>query len=128
MVLDPTFDAKKYSNLPYSSTLCGSCGDVCPVKIDLPEQIYKWRRVMAEKQLLSLPRRESMKAAGMVLGNSRLYRFAENVVIQKVMKYFPLLFSSKILNPWVRHRALPTVPKQTFKQWYIENRQPQKNK
>ncbi|WP_413164927.1 lactate utilization protein B [Capilliphycus salinus ALCB114379] len=123
MVLDPTFDAKKYSNLPYSSTLCGSCGDVCPVKIDLPEQIYKWRRVMAEKHLLSLPRRESMKAAGMVLGNPLLYRFAENVVIQKVMKYFPFLFSSKILNPWVRHRALPTVPKQTFKQWYIENRQ-----
>lgn len=93
------------------------------MKIDLPEQIYKWRRVMAEKQLLSLPRRDSMKAAGIVLGNPLLYRFAENVVIQKVMKYFPFLFSSKLLNPWVRHRALPTVPKQTFKQWYLENRQ-----
>ncbi|MCG5061878.1 MAG: lactate utilization protein [Limnoraphis sp. WC205] len=126
MIIDPTFDAKKYSNLPYSSTLCGSCGDVCPVKIDLPEQIYKWRRVMAEKQLLSLPRRDSMKAAGIVLGNPLLYRFAENVVIQKVMKYFPFLFSSKLLNPWVRHRALPTVPKQTFKQWYLEHRQPDK--
>ncbi len=123
MVIDPTFDDKKYSNLPYSSTLCGSCGDVCPVKIDLPEQIYKWRRVMAERRLLSLPRQESMKALGIVLGNPHLYRLAENVIEQKVMKYFPFLFSSKLLNPWVRHRALPTVPKQTFKQWYLENRQ-----
>lgn len=122
MIIDPTFDLKKYSNLPYSSTLCGSCGDVCPVKIDLPEQIYKWRRVMAARRLLSLPRRESMKAIGVVLGKPWFYRVADNIIIQKLMKHFPVLFSSKIFNPWVRHRALPTVPKQTFRQWYMENR------
>ncbi len=122
MILNPTYDLKKYSNLPYSSTLCGSCGEVCPVKIDLPEQIYQWRRVMAKQNLLSLARDKSMKAFGIVSGKPKLYRTAVNVITQNMMKYFPFLFSNPQLNPWVRHRALPTVPKQTFRQWYLEHR------
>ena len=34
----------KYSTLPFASTLNGSCTNVCPVKINIHEQIYKWRR------------------------------------------------------------------------------------
>jgi L-lactate dehydrogenase complex protein LldF len=26
------------------------------------------------------------------------------------------------LNPWGKHRELPAVPSQTFRQWYLENR------
>ena len=49
IIIDPAFDIRKYSNLPYASTLNGSCTNVCPVKINIHEQIYKWRQVMAER-------------------------------------------------------------------------------
>jgi len=49
VILDPTFDEFKYRELPFHSTLCGSCSEVCPVKIDISDQILKWRRVMAKK-------------------------------------------------------------------------------
>src|ERR1700741_2319025 len=40
LLIDPTFNAHKYSNLPFASTLNGSCTNVCPVKINIHEQIY----------------------------------------------------------------------------------------
>jgi len=36
----PTFDIRRHSELPFSSTLNGSCTNVCPVKIHIHEQIY----------------------------------------------------------------------------------------
>ena len=30
-------------------TLCGSCTNVCPVRINIHEQIYKWRQVISER-------------------------------------------------------------------------------
>ena len=47
VIIDPTFNLRKYSNLPFASTLNGSCTNVCPVKINIHEQIYTWRRVIA---------------------------------------------------------------------------------
>ncbi len=43
-ILTPGINLKKYSSLPFASSLCGSCSDVCPVKIDIHEQLYKWRQ------------------------------------------------------------------------------------
>ncbi|ELS00029.1 lactate utilization protein B [Gloeocapsa sp. PCC 73106] len=122
IILDPTFDIVKYSNLPYASTLCGSCGDVCPVKIDIPEQIYKWRRVIAERKLLPLNKSLTLKALGIILGNPKIYHTAEAIGEQGMLKRFPGLFANKLYNPWVRHRSLPEVPEQTFRQWYIAER------
>ncbi|MEM8891245.1 MAG: lactate utilization protein B, partial [Bacteroidota bacterium] len=44
-ILTPGKDLKKYSDLPLASSLCGSCSDVCPVKIDIHQQLYKWRQI-----------------------------------------------------------------------------------
>ncbi|HHB77850.1 MAG TPA: lactate utilization protein, partial [Saprospiraceae bacterium] len=52
-ILAPTTDMKAHSDLPFASTLCGSCGDVCPVKIDIPNQLYRWRQDIAEAGGLS---------------------------------------------------------------------------
>ena len=51
LIIDPTFNAHKYSKLPFASTLNGSCSNVCPVKINIHEQITRlaqgawWRRM-----------------------------------------------------------------------------------
>ena len=49
LIIDPTFNARKYSNLPFASTLNGSCTNVCPVKINIHEQIYAWRKVLVRQ-------------------------------------------------------------------------------
>jgi L-lactate dehydrogenase complex protein LldF len=38
------------------------------------------------------------------------------------MAHLPRFLLYNSLNPWGRHRELPAAPKQTFRQWYIENR------
>jgi L-lactate utilization protein LutB len=52
LILDPTLNRTKYSSLPFASTFNGSCANVCPVKINIHEQISAWRKVMAEEHRL----------------------------------------------------------------------------
>ena len=50
----------KYSNLPFASTLNGSCTNVCPVKINIHEQIYAWRRELVKQHEVSV-RQEGLR-------------------------------------------------------------------
>jgi L-lactate dehydrogenase complex protein LldF len=61
VIIDPTFNLRKYSSLPFASTLNGSCTSVCPVKIDIHEQIYKWRQIIAERHQLPMVKKEAMR-------------------------------------------------------------------
>jgi L-lactate dehydrogenase complex protein LldF len=122
VILDPTFDEFKYSELPFHSTLCGSCSDVCPVKIDISDQIFKWRRVMAKRGYLPLVKRLSFAVAGHVLGHPEEYHAIEKVA-EPAMDYAPhFLLYNRSLNPWGRDRELPQIAKQTFREWYLANR------
>ncbi len=76
VIIDPTFNLRKYSNLPFASTLNGSCTNVCPVKINIHEQIYKWRQVIVERGQLPFVKKQAMQAAGKVLASPKLYRAA----------------------------------------------------
>jgi L-lactate dehydrogenase complex protein LldF len=122
VILDPTFDEFKYGELPFHSTLCGSCSEVCPVKIDISDQIYKWRRVMAEKGYLPLAKRASFQIAGHVFAHPEEYR-ALTKLAGPAMEYAPdFLLYNKALNPWGRDRELPKLAKQSFREWYLANR------
>ena len=122
VILDPTFDEFKYSELPFHSTLCGSCSEVCPVKIDISDQIYKWRRVMADKGYLPLAKRLSFAVAGHVFGHPDEYHAAQQMT-EPAMELAPhFLLYNRTLNPWGRDRELPQIATQTFREWYLENR------
>ena len=122
VILDPTFDEFKYSELPFHSTLCGSCSQVCPVKIDISDQILKWRRVMAKKGYLPLAKRLSFAVAGHVFGHPDEYHAVEKVA-EPAMAHSPhFLLYNRSLNPWGRDRELPQLAKQTFREWYLANR------
>ncbi|HYZ33810.1 MAG TPA: lactate utilization protein B, partial [Crenalkalicoccus sp.] len=76
LIIDPTFDARKYSNLPFASTLNGSCTNVCPVKINIHEQIYAWRRELVRRHEVPFVKKAAMKAAGELLSRPAAYRAA----------------------------------------------------
>ena len=121
IIIDPAFDIRKYSNLPFASTLNGSCTNVCPVKIDIHDQIYKWRQVMAERNQLPLVKKEAIRVIGKVMSEPRLYRAAISAT-GLAIEHLPRFAIYNWLNPWGRQREVPEPPKQSFRSWYIENR------
>jgi L-lactate dehydrogenase complex protein LldF len=121
LVIDPTFDKFKFSNLPFASTLNGSCTNVCPVKINLHEQIYAWREELAATHDLPFAKRAAMAAAGAVLGNPRLYRTAIKAA-DSALRYLPRFATMSRLNAWSRGRENPEPVKQTFHDWWALNR------
>jgi L-lactate dehydrogenase complex protein LldF len=122
VILDPTFDEHKYSELPFHSTLCGSCSAVCPVKIDISEQIFKWRRVMVSKGYLPLAKRLSFAVAGHVFAHPEEYHALQKAAAPALNHAPHFLLYNHTLNPWGRERDLPQVAKQTFREWYLAHR------
>jgi len=121
VIIDPTFNLRKYSALPFASTLNGSCTSVCPVKIDIHEQIYRWRKVIAERNQLPMVKKEAMRIAGRVLSSPRLYRLAVKAA-QAGLDYLPRSMIYNPLNAWGKQRELPKAPKGSFRDWYLKNR------
>ncbi|MEI9924269.1 MAG: lactate utilization protein B [Bradyrhizobium sp.] len=118
LILDPTFDRRRYSTLPFASTLNGSCSNVCPVKINIHEQIFAWRKLLAETHDVALGKQALMKAAGAVLSRPALYR-AAIATADSALKLLPSFAVANPLNTWTaRGRAMPEVPKETFHQWF----------
>src|ERR1700740_3442278 len=76
IIIDPTFNAKKYSNLPFASTLNGSCTNVCPCKINIHEQIYASRHELVKRHEGPYIKKAAMKAAGELLSRPVAYRAA----------------------------------------------------
>lgn len=120
LILDPTFNARKYSKLPFSSTLNGSCTNVCPVKISIHQRIADWRRVMAETHELPVLKNAMMKAAGM-LSSPRLYRAAMPPA-DSARRHLPRFVVYNRLNACGRGREMPRAPKQTFHRWWHQYR------
>jgi L-lactate dehydrogenase complex protein LldF len=121
LIIDPTFNARKYSNLPFASTLNGSCTNVCPVKINIHEQIYAWRRELVKQHEVPLAKRAAMAAAGQLLAQPAAYRAAV-AAAGTALAHLPRFFIYNGLNAWGKHREVPRPPKQTFHSWYLEHR------
>lgn len=120
-VLSPTIDAKKYQSLPHACSLCGSCTDVCPVKIPLHHQLLAWRKELAARRLLSTSKRMAMQAAAFLFQHPLLMNGIGKIG-RTALKFTPRFLVYNRLNQWGRDRELPTPPTQSFREWWKENR------
>ena len=121
-ILAPNIDLKKYSSLPFASTLCGSCSDVCPVKIDIHTQLYKWRQIMGKENVLPLSKKISMLMMAKFFSHPKLFAVT-GVIARKILEVAPhWLTHAPMINPWAKTRELPKTPKASFKTWYQQNR------
>ncbi len=122
-ILSPNLDLKKYSTLPFASTLCGSCTEVCPVKIDIHVQLYKWRQIIGKEHVLPAGKKWSMKILSVILSRPGLYDFGGKLA-RVALRWLPHRFThSKSLNPWAKSRELPKPPAESFKTWYQQNKE-----
>jgi len=119
-ILNPNMDMKANADLPFASTLCGSCSNVCPVKIDIHQQLWKWRQVLAAEGYVATNKKIGMKVMAFVFSKPKLYQLAGKMG-RWVMRTFPALIQNKF-NPWYKQREMPTPPKQSFMEWYEKRR------
>ena len=119
-ILSPGLDLKKHSSLPFASTLCGSCTDVCPVKINIHEQLYEWRQEVTKSQG-DLAKGISMKLANGIFKSPLAYKISGSLM-RNALKSLPNSLIYHPLNVWGKNRNLPDPPKESFQQWYQKNR------
>jgi len=115
-ILAPNLDMKKYADLPFASTLCGSCSNVCPIKIDIHDQLYKWRQVIVKEGYAPAGKKAGMKLMAETLSSPGLYRAAGKAG-RWALKHVPFAVNNK-LNPWFKQRDMPTPPELSFGEWY----------
>jgi L-lactate dehydrogenase complex protein LldF len=112
-VLAPHVDAEKHASLPFASTLCGSCTDVCPVRIDLHHQLLAWRGELGARGLVPLGKRVASRVGGWVLARTWAFRLA-GAIARRLAPLLPRF----LLGPWARQRELPRMPRESFRaQW-----------
>lgn len=119
-ILAPNLDMKDYADLPFASTLCGSCSNVCPVKIDIHQQLYKWRQVLVKEGYTSTAKTAGMKVMTGVLSAPGVYKTAGKMG-RWVMRAFPGMVNNR-MNPWYKQREMPAPPAQSFSEWYKKNK------
>jgi L-lactate dehydrogenase complex protein LldF len=114
------------SSLPYASSLCGACFDVCPVRIDIPEVLVHLRaRVVEHKHAAGRPSGES--AALRMLG----WTFADHRRLDRAERSAALgarlvgrrgrighIRAPGLLGAWFRARDLKAPPRQSFRRWW----------
>lgn len=116
------FDMKHSQSLPYASSLCGACYEVCPVKINIPEVLVHLRgRIVREQQGGANLEAKSMKVLSRVFSSRRRFEAA-----QRLGRLAQWPFVSKgwirhlpgMLGNWTAVRDLRPLPRQTFRSWW----------
>ena len=119
-ILSPQLHGLRESaDLPWASSLCGACYEVCPVKIDIPSVLIHLRgRVVRERPAGRRAEGAAMRAVARVFRSRRRYERAQRLARrgQGPLARLPM----GPLARWSETRDLPEVPAQSFRQWWRE--------
>jgi L-lactate dehydrogenase complex protein LldF len=111
---------QSHTSLPWASSLCGACADVCPVKIDIPGVLVHLRgRIIAEGEG-QRGERLAMGAMARIFASRRRYEAAQRAA-RAGRRALPV--AARLPGPlagWTMSRDLPTPPARTFREWWRE--------
>jgi len=114
-------------SLPYASSLCGACYEVCPVKINIPEVLIDLRAQVVDQEREQFGRIFDPMYLGMKIANflfARAWRFH---AAQRLGRIGLRLFTGKdgwihslpsLGAKWTQTRDLRGLPSQTFRDWW----------
>jgi L-lactate utilization protein LutB len=111
-------------SLPYASSLCGACYEVCPVKIDIPRVLVHLRGRVVDSEPPFKPEKAAMKALYRAFASRRSFEAAQRVA--RLAR--PLARGGRVtrlpwpLSGWTDTRDLPAPPAETFRDWWRRER------
>jgi L-lactate dehydrogenase complex protein LldF len=107
---------KDNPSLPFASTLCGACLDVCPVAIDIPTMLVHLRTRVVEAEPHHLEA-AAMSLAAWTMRSPRRWTLA----LRSLRLGRPLAKLRRVpppLSGWTQSRDLPVPPQQSFRDWW----------
>ncbi len=111
-------DPFRYKDNVSACSLCYSCQNVCPAKVDLADQIYRWRQRLSELGAASRSKQILSGGLKLVLGHKCLYHTA--LRFAPLANHLPHFLVDNALNAWGKEREMPHFAKKTFEQLYHE--------
>jgi L-lactate dehydrogenase complex protein LldF len=132
-ILTPQLQKMDYGeSLPYASSLCGACYEVCPVKINIPEVLVHLRNRVVKKKtasvlgILASPEAIAMRAMAFIFLNERRFRAAQRLgrISDKAIAHKDgageqwISWLPGILGGWTQVRDLRAMPRQSFREWW----------
>ena len=115
---------EEHAKLPFASSLCGACAEVCPVGIDIPE-VLLYLRARAVREQASAPERAVFGAAAWAFGSPRRFAAAQKAGRAAEL---PLARGGLVrrlpppLAGWTEGRDLRPVARETFREWWARER------
>jgi L-lactate dehydrogenase complex protein LldF len=108
------------ASLPYASSLCGACYEVCPVKIDIPRVLVHLRGRVVEEGRSPSAERGAMRALAWTFAERRRYERAQRLARAGSRPFARdgLVRRLPGLGAWTDTRDLRPVPRQTFREWW----------
>ncbi len=118
-------DVSTARELPYASTLCGACRDVCPVKIDIPRLLVDLRSDLVEQGISSTLERVAAKAFAGIMQRRRRYD-----AVSRIVRWLTRLVAGRKggdisrlpppLSGWTRSRDFPSLASRSFREQWLE--------
>ncbi len=121
-------------SLPYASSLCGACGEVCPVKIEIPRLLTHLRaREVASRSRFD-PENLTMKALFHTFSSRERYERAQKLArtaSRPLARGGPDAKGGRTISrapgplaAWTKSRELPAPAPETFREWWRRTREP----
>lgn len=117
-------DAEQLHSLPYASSLCGACYEVCPVRINIPDVLVHLREIAVSAKSSRSPEAVAMAAAAWVFGSAKRYE-----TMQKGGALARLLAHGGRIShlpwpasKWTSTRDAPAPAAEPFRDWWRRNR------
>ena len=113
-------DHHKYHDNVSACSLCCSCDNVCPVKVDLSSQVYRWRQQLDDHGHADPMKRMMSKGMSVLFNNPSLYTTA--LRLSPMVNWIPGPLVNMKLNPWAYGHQMMKFPKKSFHQLWKEKK------